>query len=69
MNKLELKLQALDSLNHKLNGQRLGNCIGICLVSLMLIAMLFRTRVCFFWKNEPTAATDPLYPRLNVFKR
>lgn len=66
MNKLEMKLQTLNTLNRKMNGQRLGNYLGIGLVSLMLVALLFRTR--YFFRKDPVAA-NPLYPRLNVFKR
>lgn len=66
MNKLEMKLQTLNALNRKMNGQRLGNYIGIGLVSLMLVALLFRTRFTLFSGTLLPPHNDP---RLNVFKR
>lgn len=62
-----MKLHKLTSLNRKLNGQRLGNYLGIGMVALMLLVLFFRRRphFCFrFFNNEPVAAE----PRINVFK-
>ena len=78
MNHLESKLEKLNTFNRKLNGQQIGNYLGLGLLFVMLICLMLRVntfRKIFFWDREPRAnvtsdiQSERIVSRLNLFKR